>query len=90
MPTKARFDLSTEIWTQMGDLNAARGGHGVFYDGRVFLIIGGRSDRMTESCTLSEFSMSCTYLDTQFPDYAYYPGLFAVTEDFCTNLSVYT
>ena len=85
MPSKARFDLSTEIWTQLGHLNTARGGHGVFYDGEVFLVIGGRSDKFTEKCSLSEFEMSCTDMNTIFPDYAYYPGLFEVAEDFCSN-----
>ena len=85
MPSEARFDISTKIWTQLGHLNAARGGHGVFYDGDYFLVIGGRSEKFTERCALCEFEVSCTNLDTIFPDYAYYPGLFEVSEDFCSN-----
>ena len=57
--TVARLDLATSSWTKLGNLKAKRSGHGVIFDGEVFLIIGGESDIFfshdlkIEKCTLS-------------------------------------
>ena len=49
--TIARLDLATSCWTKIGELNTAREGHGVIYNGEVFLIVGVYDK--TEKCTLS-------------------------------------
>ena len=51
--TIARLDLATTTWSKLGDLKTGRRGHGVIYDGHVFLVVGGWGDRKTEKCTLS-------------------------------------
>ena len=59
--TIARLDLATSSWTKLGDLKTARNGHGVIYDGDVFLIIGGYGDLDTEKCTLSGTDSNCKF-----------------------------
>ena len=39
--TIARFDEYTKLWSKIGDLNVARAGLSVIFDGSVFLVIGG-------------------------------------------------
>ena len=51
--TIARLDLATTTWSKLGDLKTGREGHGVIYDGQVFLVVGGYGNRKTEKCTLS-------------------------------------
>ena len=67
--TIARLDLTTTTWSKLGDLKTGRIGHGVIYDGQVFLVVGGNGNRKTEKCTLSgtEFKeqISTTVIDVQ-------------------------
>ena len=46
--TIARFDEETKMWSKLGDLNVARAGLGVIFDGNVFLVIGGRMSTVDE------------------------------------------
>ena len=51
--TVARLDLATSGWMKLGELKTRRSGHGVIFDGEVFLVIGGEGDKKTEKCKLS-------------------------------------
>ena len=51
--TIARLDLATTSWIKLGELQTGRRGHGVIFDGEVFLVIGGDWNYKTEKCTLS-------------------------------------
>ena len=55
--TIARFDPIENNWTKLGDLIAARSGHGVIQVNNEFLVFGGSrksyKDEPTESCKLT-------------------------------------
>ena len=51
--TIARLDLATTSWSKLGELQTTRQGHGVIFDGHVFMVIGGQYTKKTEKCTLS-------------------------------------
>ena len=53
LKTMARLDLATTSWSKLGELQTPRDGHGVIFDGDVFMIIGGEGNLKTEECTLS-------------------------------------
>ena len=57
--TIARLDLATTSWIKLGELQTGRYGHGVIFDGDVFMAIGGQGKFKTEKCMLSgkEFKM---------------------------------
>ena len=72
-----------------GTLLNARFGHSVIFDGEKFLVIGGwRSDRQpkkgskNEVCTLKGSTMTCVEQSKSLDNYAQYPALFLVAEDF--------
>ena len=54
----SRFDLTKSEWTNLGDLQTARDGHGVIFDNGIFVVIGGKGNFANEKCILSgnEFS----------------------------------
>ena len=79
-----KLDAETRVWSKAGDLNASRWGHNVIYDGRHFLVIGGKDTHMTEKCTLTNDGiMMCVDQNPKLTDYAWYPELFFVVDDFC-------
>ena len=48
-----------------------------------FLVVGGGGNYKTESCELYNGNMVCTEQDPVLKNYAYYPELFAVTDNYC-------
>ena len=85
--TVARLDLATTSWSKLGELRYRRHGHGVIFDGEVFLVIGGEWDKRTEKCTMSKNSepgstMTCKKKQPTLDNYEY-PSLFLVPDGFC-------
>ena len=70
-------------WTKAGELNEARNGHNVIYDGEYLMVFGGDYERQTEKCSLTDGLVSCTSQNPVLDEYTTYPELFLVSEDFC-------
>ena len=77
-----RMDLDGQ-WTEAGKMNQARHGHNVIYNGVFIMVIGGRSERETERCSIINGSISCFSQTPELKDYYAYPELFLVPDDFC-------
>ena len=73
----AKFDVSLNIWTKLGDLVNARGAPNVILSDSYFLVFGSYP---TEKCSLIDNMMSCTQQD---PSISNHNQLFYVAEDFC-------
>lgn len=85
--TIARLDARTTSWSKLGDLQTARYAHSVIYDGEAFLVIGGlKSSIQTEKCVASGLTITCTQQLPTLDYYAYYPGLFLVPQDYCSQI----
>ena len=69
-------------WTQVGELNEARQGHKIIYDGQYLLVIGGLLTQSTEKCSIKEGSVSCTSQNPELSNYDAYPELFPISDDF--------
>ena len=54
-----KLDATTFILSKVGDLNSAKQGHNVIFDGAHFLVIGGYGRSKTEKCTLENNQMTC-------------------------------
>ena len=78
----ARMDLDGH-WTQVGELNQAKSGHNVIYDGEYLIVVGGGSYQFTEKCTIKNESVTCTSQNPELASYYLYPELFLVTENYC-------
>ena len=77
--TIARFDpfekkLDKE-WKKLGDLNVAREGHGVIQVDNEFIVVGGTSIKVTESCKLNGESITCTTRTPTLWSFQFYPEL---------------
>ena len=84
--TIARFDETTREWSKLGDLVTARSSHGVVYNGKSFLVVGGMEKKSdyslpVEKCEINGKSVTCT---SQKPLENYYrwPALFLVDDTF--------
>ena len=73
-------------WSNYGDLQQARRGHGAIYSSGYFLVVGGYGfddTFITEKCWLDNEKMTCKW---QYPDlfgYWYTPELALIPHDFC-------
>ena len=77
------MDATTKIWSKVGDLNSARDGHNVIFDGAHFLVIGGYGTQKTEKCTMANGQMTCIDQNPELTNYAYYSELYMVPLNFC-------
>ena len=83
MANIVRLDAISKDWSNAGNLNAARHGHGVIFVDSAFLVVGGgHNSFMTEKCTLADNVMTCTEQAPELDDYGFYPELAYVSEDF--------
>ena len=74
---------------KVGTLINGRRDHGAIFDGEKFLVIGGDiggNPVKNEVCTLSGSTMTCVEQSSSLDNYAYYPELFLVAEDFGKDL----
>ena len=79
----ARFETLTKQWEKLGELNQARHGHGVIFQKGDFIVVGGRDTKKTERCSLHGNSIQCTNVDPELDDYAFYPEMMLVPENYC-------
>ena len=71
-------------WSISGQLNTARRGHGIIFDGEYVLVIGGVSGSpKVEKCLLEDGVVMCTEQDPALTDYYYYPELYLVPDSYC-------
>ena len=86
LPWIGRFDMWIREWEDAGSLVKARYGHNVIYDGQYLLVIGGRGNKMSEKCSITnDFygQVACTSQTPQLTDYKSYPELYLVHDDYC-------
>ena len=82
MDTIAEFSTNDDNWNQLGHLNNKRSGHSAIILHNDIYVIGGQGQRYVEKCTSHG---ECSNLDTLL-DYAFYPELFSVDNDYCELL----
>ena len=74
-----------------GTLVNGRRGHGVIFDGEKFLVIGGYMSGggpvKNEVCSLEDSTMTCVEQSTALDNYAFYPELFIVAENFGKDIN---
>ena len=60
--------------------------HNAIFDGQYVLVVGGGGRKKTEKCSISNDQMTCVSQLPELIDYAYYPEVFLVPEDYCKQL----
>ena len=90
----ARLDMKTTTWSVVGELKSPRVAHSVIYNGKVFLVVGGKNrhgtnnvntKKKTERCNLHKGQMICVELGSTLENYVYYPILVTVDSNFTKN-----
>ena len=87
--TIAAFSTMTKEWKKLGELNKARYAHGVIIQKDDFIVVGGypnsdyEFDVITEHCTFDEDAIQCTPIDPKLGDYAFYPEMMHVEQNYC-------
>ena len=90
----ARLDMKTTTWSIIGELNSPRLAHSVIYNGKEFLVVGGKDrhgtnnenrKKKTERCNLHKGQMICVELGSTLENYIYYPILVTVDSNFTKN-----
>ena len=78
-----RLDAVKRTWSLAGSLKQGRRGHGVIFDGEQFVVIGGYTGSLkTENCIISGETITCTQIGPGLDDYAYYPELALVDDNY--------
>ena len=85
--TIARLDATTWLWSRAGRLNNARYAHKAIWVNSKLAVVGGAGTRPTEYCDLVNDEFICTDQKSVFVQYEYYPLLFAVTDDYCSQMN---
>ena len=80
--TIARLDAATWSWSRAGRLNTARDNHGAIWINSKLVVVGGWGTYPTEFCQWENEEFTCTDQKSTLKDYAYYPLLFAVSDDY--------
>ena len=86
----AKFNPASDQWTKIGNLQQSRRGFGVIKMGKKFLVIGGRSEALTEGmhtevCELNNELIKCTSREPTLNYFIYYPALMIVSSDYADN-----
>ena len=82
-----RLDASTLTWTQAGELNYARRGHGAIFNNEEIIVAGGNGHYKTESCSVKENGIvSCTAQAPTLKFYYEYPEMYLVDDNFCKDI----
>ena len=85
MSAIGRLDASERTWSLAGSLNHGRYGHGVIFDGRQLLVVGGDNGGgklKTENCIPHGKTVYCTTQGRGIDGYAYYPELGLVADNY--------
>ena len=81
--TIGRLDIQTREWSNVGSLVTGRNAHNAIYDGQYVLVIGGHGTKRTEKCSISNERVTCSSQTPKLINYAVYPEVFLVPENFC-------
>ena len=82
--TIARLDEKSFRWDRVGKLNKGRSRHSMIERNGEILVIGGDSKFNTERCNYQDDGqMHCVEQDPKLSEYAFFPELFPVPDDFC-------
>ena len=76
------LNAASWAWTNVGQMNSIRYGHGVIQADDTFMVIGGYDTRPNEACSLSNGSFTCEQKSSSLTDYAYMPLLFLVNDSY--------
>ena len=80
-----RLSGSSWTWSNVGQLNSVRHGHGVILVGNKFMILGGYNAIFkNEACSLENEQFTCTELSSSLSKYSYMPILHLVDENYGT------
>ena len=77
-----RLDGSSWTWSNVGQLNSARYGHGAILVGNTVTVVGGEFTKRNEACNLDDEQINCTELSSSLTNYWWYPILHPVDEDY--------
>ena len=77
-----RLSAASWTWSNVGNLNSARDGHGVILVENTFMVIGGSSTKPNEACQLNNGQFTCESKTSSLNDYYFYPLLFLVSDDY--------
>ena len=77
-----RLNADSWTWSNVGQLNSIRDGHGVTLIDNTFMVIGGMSSQPNEACFLNDGEFSCEQKSSSLLDYAFTPILFIVSDDY--------
>ena len=72
----------TWTWSNVGQLNSARSGHGVILIDNTFMVIGGSGHPRNEVCHLNNGRFTCERKTSSLSHYYRTPLLFLVSDDF--------
>ena len=78
-----RLDAATRVWSDFGKLVNQRRQHGVIFDGKKLLVVGGEGSFNTESCTLTSDKAVCSEQEPFLKYYSTYPELYLVSPGYC-------
>ena len=79
-----QFEAYSSKALKSGNLKQARSRHNVIaIDESTVIVVGGRKTRETEVCTLTGQKFTCVKQSPELTDYAEYPELFIVPQDYC-------
>ena len=78
-----RLHSGSWTWSIVGQINLARNGHEVISVGEKVMVVGGAGTKYNEAFLLMvNGQFNCTELSSNLTDYALYPILFAVAENY--------
>ena len=79
-----RLNGSSWTWSNVGQLNSARGGHSAIFFGNTVAVVGGQGTQRNEACLLKNEQFTCTELTSSLTDYEWWPILHLVDENYDT------
>ena len=77
-----RLSAASWTWSNIGNLNSARYGHGVILIESTFMVIGGSSTQPNEACQLNNGQFTCETKTSSLDYYFYTPLLFLVSDGY--------
>ena len=79
-----RLSGSSWTWSNVGQLNSVRRGHGVILANNKFTVVGGDGNQKNEACLLDNEQFTCTELSSSLNGYRWWPILHLVDENYGT------
>ena len=73
---------SSWTWSNIGQLNLARQGHGAILIGNTVTVVGGEGTKKNEACHLADEQVTCTELSSSLGTYHWWPVLHLVDANY--------